>query len=401
MEKFECNRDRADRSMTRARKILEMSLAKSKIKIPFSGITSVINTSARHTAVEEVVKRSCDQTPVEDHEFFAHQTSSEDVELSANQSLAKDVKLSAAETSAVIVELFAEHTYAKNAKLSCDQTPVEDVELLADQTPVEDAELPADKTSVEDVELPADQTRLENVDWSPDRTPVEVVELLCDQPGEVNKARKSDSISLIYDNNSQEQDFIPCVEESDDNTIIYSSDIETVEDGQTEFSRSSAAEEGNSTTSIIQRGTKRKFSGGESDIIKTGRKRTRNCESWKCTIRKKNRNNGLPYITRSGISVAMKNPKKVNCSKCRFHCEEKINEEKRIECCRYYYSIADERKKDFICANVLTGTVGYRRSTGIRPKNISCFYYLAVDGAAQRVCQKFFLCNFVNRQEKC
>lgn len=129
-------------------------------------------------------------------------------------------------------------------------------------------------------------------------------------------------------------------------------------------------------------------------LTKTGRKRIRNEQSWQCTIRRKNRQHGQQYKARSGKIIQAKNPKPVNCIKCRFKCTEKMSEEKRIQCSQYYYSIDGSQKKDFLCRQVKVSSVERRRGCkGHRkPKSLSCSYYLplADSEADVRVCQNFF-----------
>jgi hypothetical protein len=122
-----------------------------------------------------------------------------------------------------------------------------------------------------------------------------------------------------------------------------------------------------------------------------GRKRKRNIETWKRTVRQKNRERGLAYVNRSGKEMASKEPKLVDCSKCRFECSVNIDGEERNEICKYFYSIDNGRKKDFLCKMVKSSSVDrHRRGQGIRPKTMSCAYYLPTNTGDKRVCQKFF-----------
>lgn len=126
-------------------------------------------------------------------------------------------------------------------------------------------------------------------------------------------------------------------------------------------------------------------------LQKKGRKRVRCVSNWKRNIRKKHRSEGLAYVNSKGKKVPDKQPAPVNCDKCRFHCSEKLDEEARLEQCKYFYSIDNKRKKDFICRLVLTSTVDRRRrGRGIRPKSVSRYYYLPTADGDKRVCQKFF-----------
>jgi len=121
-----------------------------------------------------------------------------------------------------------------------------------------------------------------------------------------------------------------------------------------------------------------------------GRKRKRNVTLWKRTVRQKNRQRGLAYISRTGKDVAAKKPKPVDCTKCRFHCSVKVSNTDRLAVFDHYYSLDNNRKKDFLCSTVKTSLVDRHRSRERkRPKTISCFCYLPTDSGEIRVCQNF------------
>jgi len=106
---------------------------------------------------------------------------------------------------------------------------------------------------------------------------------------------------------------------------------------------------------------------------------------------KKNRQQGLPYTGITGKEVQQKQPKVIDCSKCRFRCSQNVSIEEWEECCQYYYSLDVNRKRDFIISVVKTASTDRRRrGTGKRPKQISCSYYLRNAVGDVRVCQKFF-----------
>ena len=134
---------------------------------------------------------------------------------------------------------------------------------------------------------------------------------------------------------------------------------------------------------------------------KQGRKRKREPEKWIRSIRQKARNNGLLYVTRKGKTVPAKNPKPVDCNKCRFTCNSVISEEDRVNDCQEYYSLQDYNvKKQFLCSLVNEEPINRPRSRCAAPdpkkkKTKSCAYYLfSNDGLKKRVCQDFFCKTF-------
>lgn len=70
--------------------------------------------------------------------------------------------------------------------------------------------------------------------------------------------------------------------------------------------------------------------------------------SWKVNLVKHNRSQSLPYVTKSGLK-APKIPKSIDCSKCRFKCQEHFTESDRENICKFYWGMNDyKRQKDFI-----------------------------------------------------
>jgi len=129
----------------------------------------------------------------------------------------------------------------------------------------------------------------------------------------------------------------------------------------------------------------------ELETKRKGRKRARNEDKWQRTVRQKNRECGLTYTNRRGKEVSKRQPMPVDCTKCRFQCSVLVSEEERQSVCQYYYSIDNERKKDFLCQVISVSAIDRRRrGRGIRPKNLACSYHLPTDAGHKRVCQKFF-----------
>ncbi|KAH9630408.1 hypothetical protein HF086_009557 [Spodoptera exigua] len=61
----------------------------------------------------------------------------------------------------------------------------------------------------------------------------------------------------------------------------------------------------------------------------------RNPETWKVNVVKRQRAEGLPYVTKKKFRSS-KNPKPVDCSKCKFECNDKVTDEERQIICRKY-----------------------------------------------------------------
>ncbi len=89
--------------------------------------------------------------------------------------------------------------------------------------------------------------------------------------------------------------------------------------------------------------------------VKVTRKRTRNTEQWKKSIRKDNRNTGKAYISAANKRViASKSVQPANCNNCKNKCLENVPEETRLNIFNYYYDkdMTFERKRDFICQHI-------------------------------------------------
>ncbi|KAK6174152.1 hypothetical protein SNE40_017481 [Patella caerulea] len=132
----------------------------------------------------------------------------------------------------------------------------------------------------------------------------------------------------------------------------------------------------------------------EDLTISRSRKRKRDPENWKRTVCHRRRISGKSYVNRSGKTVPEKTPKQVNCSNCRFKCNDNFSENKRHEICSNFYSLADvNRQKDFICRRVKIYEVKRHRSRcgNDQKKNKSYAYYLTNLNKEHRVCKKFFL----------
>lgn len=104
------------------------------------------------------------------------------------------------------------------------------------------------------------------------------------------------------------------------------------------------------------------------------------------------RSNCLPYKSKSGMKPA-KMPKPVDCSRCRFKCQDKFNKNSRKEICSAYWALGDyNRQKDFILRNVEIAAP--KRIMVIvgngKPRVNSKKYYLMGSKGRLRVCARFF-----------
>lgn len=81
----------------------------------------------------------------------------------------------------------------------------------------------------------------------------------------------------------------------------------------------------------------------------------------------------------------------MNCSNCRFKCNDKVTEEQRVSLCRSFYEMADyTRQKDFIVSHVqeLKPKVSVNNARW-HHRTLRCCY-LPSETSRVRVCQKFF-----------
>lgn len=116
-----------------------------------------------------------------------------------------------------------------------------------------------------------------------------------------------------------------------------------------------------------------------------------NPASWKVNIAKKRRAEGSIYLIKNKVRPA-KIPKPIDCTKCKYECTNKINEEARRFICRKYWNFDYVEQKNFLLANVevkntKTLLVERKRSTK-RSYTTQCFF--RIEDTRINVCQKFF-----------
>ncbi|KAK7506012.1 hypothetical protein BaRGS_00002734 [Batillaria attramentaria] len=120
-------------------------------------------------------------------------------------------------------------------------------------------------------------------------------------------------------------------------------------------------------------------------------------ETWKKNVRKSLHLQGKEYLSQSGKKMAAKSVKRVDCSKCRYKCTDKISEEKQQQIFDAFYELNSyERQKDFVCANVTqknTATLldEATKQLKLKKRQVSRAFTFNIDGQIHRVCKNFFL----------
>lgn len=97
-----------------------------------------------------------------------------------------------------------------------------------------------------------------------------------------------------------------------------------------------------------------------------------------------------------GQITPKKQPLEVDCSNCKFKCNEHFSLEKRTMVCNQYWRLADvSRQHSFLCSLVEERAVKRHRREAISTKSKSRFYYLRCDsGELKRVCLRFICATF-------
>ncbi|KAK7486497.1 hypothetical protein BaRGS_00022298 [Batillaria attramentaria] len=126
------------------------------------------------------------------------------------------------------------------------------------------------------------------------------------------------------------------------------------------------------------------------------RKKKAKPETWKQNVRKSLHLQGKEYVSQTGKTVDAKCVRKIDCSKCRYDCNNRVSEEYRQELFQTFYALDTyERQKDFVCAHVRDRETVSILGTDNKPvpkKRQRCrTYFFIADGKEQRVCKKFFL----------
>jgi len=118
---------------------------------------------------------------------------------------------------------------------------------------------------------------------------------------------------------------------------------------------------------------------------------------WKINLNKKIRSSCHEYTSRikkDDKKMNAKIPKVVDCSKCKFKCQEYFTEKEREILCQEYWNLNDfNRQKDFIlsCLEIKEATQRLNRVPKTqRPRSLCNFYYFSLNMKKIRVCLQFF-----------
>lgn len=122
-----------------------------------------------------------------------------------------------------------------------------------------------------------------------------------------------------------------------------------------------------------------------------GRKRKANPEIWKKSQRKQLRSLGKEYIGVHGNKNPQRSVKNIDCTSCKFHCNEMYSDDERQQIFESYWSLGNyERQRDFICAHVREYSPKVQVVKARRHRTVSRKYLLNLDKNTP-VCKKFFL----------
>ena len=133
------------------------------------------------------------------------------------------------------------------------------------------------------------------------------------------------------------------------------------------------------------------------ETVKRRRSKKANKQLWKRSVNKNLRLCGKEYVNRSGKKMSKKEPKKVDCSKCRFKCQENIPENQREVICQEYYDLADYQRQKIYLSSLMQNVPVARKRNSPKTKNraASWQYFLKnANGTRERVCEKFFCGTF-------
>lgn len=137
-----------------------------------------------------------------------------------------------------------------------------------------------------------------------------------------------------------------------------------------------------------------------SPIPKIGKKRVRNEDNWLKNKKKKLKNSGKSYVTKSGRSIEARKMKAPCSEKCVQKCSTKISDEQRNIIFNEFWALASfQRQRDFLGSCVEQLVLKYRRISSAEPRRPNSAFYFHVNGHKVRVC-KVFLMNTLGISEK-
>ena len=152
------------------------------------------------------------------------------------------------------------------------------------------------------------------------------------------------------------------------------------------------SEHRDNSTSQIPREAETSFCGNEEPS--RGRKRTKNEERWKQTIRKRRRQSGLEYTSIKGKQMRSRELKtKKDCiGNCRFRCARVFSTTDRESIFKYFWSLNDSEKNVFY-ANTTDKDLKERVRTKNDQSRRKCSYrfYFRKGTERIRICKTFYL----------
>lgn len=106
--------------------------------------------------------------------------------------------------------------------------------------------------------------------------------------------------------------------------------------------------------------------------FKSKKKKSKSSPSfWLRNVNTQRRASGKSYTDRSSKLVKRKEPKNIDCSKCRFKCSEIFSNLLRAEICSEYWGLEDPtRQKNYICSLITELPVKRRRPKTNNKENI-------------------------------
>ena len=122
------------------------------------------------------------------------------------------------------------------------------------------------------------------------------------------------------------------------------------------------------------------------------RRKRKNPEQWKQSIRKRRRNNGEDYETSKGKKIQRRCMKRANC-KCKFKCKDKISEEDQRWIFNNYWMKTYDDQREYIRENVIK-TEKRRKTTKEQSRRKNTYEYFLTrkdETDKHKVCKRFFL----------
>lgn len=193
------------------------------------------------------------------------------------------------------------------------------------------------------------------------------------------------SVQCEKKTDKDDPDYISDNERENENDLVGSDD----EPSKTETGQSTVDK------TVIEAGNSGKQDAHSSTEAKPrSRKRKRNIEEWKHTIRKRRRQSGQEYENSKGKKTRKRQiQSRKDCEgKCKFHCSRHISAEDRSAAFNEFWGLDDTAKQTFYarttekCIKERT-----RTATGISRRTYSFKYYFAKGDDKVRVCKEFYL----------